>query len=154
MSQLIERTSETEILAELHQIEALKEVKALERKRLLKAALAEKIPQKFIANAMGISQPAVAKALKGAATVPDVLDGFDGATPYEVCQRYAAGLIRREAMIEELAEWPYAKTPIADEYGDYQGNVTGTFDDVVIAKRMGLIDREDYAEIVARFTAS
>ncbi|GGM01324.1 hypothetical protein [Glutamicibacter protophormiae] len=154
MSQAVEGPWNAAILAALRRHRALRAVGDLDYKRVLKAALGEKIPQKVLAQTLGVSQPAVAKALKGAVDVVDVLDGHSSATPYEVCQRYAAGLLEREAMIMELAAWPYPPTPMADEYGDYQDTDSGTFDDVVVAKRLGLIDGEAYAEIVARITAS
>ena len=153
MSQVVDYPRDVEILSQLRKHRLLMEVEALDYKRTLKAALAEKIPQKVIANTLGVSQPAVTKALKSAATVPDVLEDRDAATPYELCQRYAAGLISREDMINELVEWPYPPTPIADEFGGFQGAVSGTFDDVVLAENTGLINANDYAEIFARLTA-
>lgn len=153
MSQTVDQPRDVEILSKLRKQRLLIEAEKLDYKRTLKAALVEKIPQKLIADTLGVSQPAVAKALKSASTVPDVLEDRDAATPYELCQRYAAGLITREDMIKELAGWPYPPTPIADEFGDFQGAVSGTFDDVVLAENTGLINADDYAEIFARLTA-
>lgn len=154
MSQVVDHPRRVEILSKLRHHRLLMEVEALDYKRTLKAALAEKIPQKVIASTLGVSQPAVAKALKSAATVPDVLEGRNAATPYELCQRYAAGLITREEMISELVGWPYPPMPDPDEFGGYQDYPEGTFDDVVLAENTGLINADDYAEIFAGLTAS
>lgn len=153
MSKIVERQHQKDILVGLRQKRQLIEISDLDYKRMLKAAVVEKIPQRVVAETVGISQPAVAKAMKSAASVVDALEGHDAASPYEVCQRYAAGLIGREKLIQELAEWPYPPMPSADEYGDYSEPIEGTFSDVSHAKHMGLIDSGIYAEIVARFIA-
>lgn len=36
-------------------------------------------------------------------------EGFSGATPYGLCQRYAAGVIDRAQLVDELIRFPYVK---------------------------------------------
>lgn len=150
MNQVAERLTEAELLLELRRTEAAKSVFALDRSRLLKAASNKKLRQALIASAMGITQPAVAKAIKVAKEVPDVLEGRDGATPYEVCQRYAAGMLDREVLIKELVEWPYKPTPWANEYGEYEESMEGTWQEVVDAADNGLIDDAIYDEVLKK----
>jgi hypothetical protein len=82
-----------------------------------------------------------------------VLENFGSASPYEVCQRYAAGLINRDEVIRQLAAWPYPPTPRPDEFGDFTETFEGTFDDVLRAKRYELIDDSIYEEVIQQFTA-
>lgn len=153
-TKLIQAKRRQQVLARLRKQRLRINVATLDYKRALKDAKSENIPQTVIAETLGVSQPAVAKALKGVDAVPDVLVGMDAASPLELCERYAAGEIDQETLISELAQWPYEPTPMADDYGHYSGSISGTFDDVTVAKRMGLIEREAYEEIVARITAS
>lgn len=151
---VVQKMRQQRMLSRLHNQRLRIEVMTLEYKRTLKAVKGEKIPQKAVAEKLGISQPAVAKSMKNARDVPDVLPNRIAATPFEVCQKYAAGLVKRDVLISELVRWTYSPTPMADEHGDYKGGISGTFDEVTVAKRMGLLDGKTYAEIVARITAS
>jgi hypothetical protein len=42
------------------------------------------------------------------------LPGFSGATPKEICARYAAGLISRDQLIDELGRFPYQEADTTD----------------------------------------
>lgn len=152
MSQLVERSRHGDVRAELLRVRQRMEVDTLDYKRTLKAA-AGCMSQREMAEVLGMSQPAVAKALQRAASVPEVLAGHEAASPYEVCQRYAAGLIDRDKAIQELVAWPYPATPSPDEYGDYSEPIEGSFFDVVHARHMGLIEKAMYSEIVKQMTA-
>ena len=101
-----------------------------------------------MAEALGLSQPAVAKALKSAASTPDVLSGFSGASVMEVCQRFAAGFIDRDQVVHELVAWPYVDEGSFDEFGEYTGPVSGTVDDLSVARGLGFIDDGVYADVL------
>jgi len=76
--------------------------------------------------------------------------------PYEIAQRYAAGDITREEMIDALSRWRYAPmarmTDLADDAGVLD---EGTFQTTVgDAFRDGLISAEDYDEVLAVVSAT
>ncbi|MFJ2620311.1 hypothetical protein [Glutamicibacter sp. NPDC087344] len=100
-----------------------------------------------MAEILRISQPAVATALQRAAKVPETVANFKAASPHEVCQRYAAGLIDRDEVVRGLVAWPYSDTPKFNEFGEVQGDATGTFTDVENAVMFGLIDDSIYEEV-------
>ena len=147
MSQLMERPQHDEIRAQLLKARQRLEVDALDYKRTLKAA-AGGMTQREMAALLGMSQPAVAKALQRAQAVPAVVGEFNAASPYEVCQRYAAGFIDRAAVVRQLVEWPYKPTPWANEYGEYEESMEGTWQEVVEAADTGLIDDAIYDEVL------
>lgn len=60
------------------------------------------------------AQPSVNSALRTASKVEMPLPGFSGATPAEICQRYAAGFIDRAQLVDELVRFPYAKSGETD----------------------------------------
>jgi hypothetical protein len=109
--------------------------------------LAETMSQPAIAKALAITQPAVNVALKRARTVPDVPEGFSGASPYEIAQRYAAGLMSREQLIDELGRFPYAPTPETDGLDWLVLEVPNTVGEVGRAWDHELIDEETYEAI-------
>lgn len=79
-------------------------------------------------------------------------DGFDAASPYELCQRYAAGLITREALVDQLTRWDYAPEAQAEVWNEIVPSVPGSFSEVAAAKRRGLIDRSIYSEVFYAIT--
>ncbi|QIV87705.1 MarR family transcriptional regulator [Glutamicibacter mishrai] len=125
------------------------EVDALDYKRTLKAA-AGGMTQREMAALLGMSQPAVAKALQRAQAVPAVVGEFNAASPYEMCQRYAAGFIDRAEVVRLLVEWPYKPTSWANEYGEYEESLDGTWDEVGDALRHELIDAAIYDEVLMK----
>ncbi len=107
--------------------------------------------QKEIAQMIEVAQPTVHKLLKNAATVPMPVEGFSGADPFEICERYAADLISREQLIDELTRWEYApQQHTVNEFDDLIFEVPGSFDDVLRAFRRGLIDGPLYEELAER----
>lgn len=146
MSQVIESPRDSEMATELLRARELSEVALLDYKRLLRAA-AKQMTQTQIAGILRLSQPAIATALKRAAKVPDAVADFKAASPHEVCQRYAAGLISRDEVVRELVAWPYNDTPTFNEFGEVQGDTSGTFTDVENAVMFGLIDDSIYEEV-------
>lgn len=149
MSQLMERPQHDEMRAQLLKARQRLEVDVLDYKRTLKAA-AGGMTQREMAALLGMSQPAVAKALQRAQAVPAVVGEFNAASPYEVCQRYAAGFIDREELVRQLVAWPYKPTPWANEYGEYEESMDGTWEEVGAALRHELIDAATYDEVLKK----
>ncbi len=121
-------------------------VDRLDELRLVRR-LSATMSQTALAKALAISQPAVNNALKRAAEVPDVPAGFSGASPYEIAERYAAGMIDRDRLIDELGRFPYAPTPKTDGYDWLTEEVPNTVADVLHALRDGLIDDDTYEAV-------
>ena len=91
-----------------------KELAELDYRRELIQLASSGISQTQISQWLGIAQPSVSSALRTAENVKMPLEGFSGATPYEICQRYAAGYLEREQLIDELVRFPYAETGTTD----------------------------------------
>ncbi|MFD6029077.1 hypothetical protein ACFWE5_00065 [Cellulosimicrobium funkei] len=123
-------------------------VDRLDELRLVRK-LAAQMSQSEIARLLAISQPAVHKALKAAERVPEVADGFSGASPYEIAERYAAGQIDRARVVDELARWPYAGTPKTDGVDWVVEDAPGTFEEVGRALDDGLLDADTYDAVLA-----
>lgn len=77
-------------------------------------------------------------------------DGFSGATPHEICERYAVGEIDRDRLIDELTRYPYEPGGATDGYDSLIVDPPGTWSEVSDAERRGLIDEQVYKEV---FTA-
>ena len=82
------------------------------------------------------------------------LEGFSGATPKEICERYAAGEIGRETLVDELTRFPYAPRGETDGYDWSAIDPPGTFAEVEDARRYGLISSHEYAEVLERQRAA
>lgn len=130
---------------------ARRELGALDYIRAVRSAAEAGVGQREIGRALGIAQPSVSRLLTQAEArgVQPIPEGFSGASPYEVAERYAAGDIGRDTLIRELSVWPYVKnegaaaaqaewdsTPYPDTPGSF-AEVGKAFDD-------GLIDAEAY----------
>jgi hypothetical protein len=124
-------------------------VDRLDELRLVRR-LSSTMSQTALAKALAMSQPSINSALKRAAKVPDVLEGFSGASPYEIAERYAAGMIDRDQLIGELGRFPYAPTPTTDGYDWLVDEVPNTVGDVLEALHDGLIDEDAYVAIHQR----
>lgn len=99
-----------------------------------------------IARAIGITQGNVSH-LRSKRPAP-ALEGFSGASPYEVCQRHAAGELTDDELVDELGRWPYrAADNRTDGYDSLLVSVSGSFDDVDLALDQGLIPEELYGRI-------
>ena len=109
--------------------------------------------QRELAQLLRISQPSLSGALKKAETVPPARPGFSGATPYEVCQRYAVGEISREQLVDELTRWKYVIPPKVeyDYFDDLREEPPGSFNDVLLARNAGLIDDDIYGRLLDVF---
>lgn len=141
-------TSNNEDLAGAVRLRHRQDVDRRDELRLL-SRLAESMTQTQISKELRISQPAVNKALKAAGKVPDVREGFSGASPYEIAERYAAGQIDRAQLVDELTRWPYAEQAKTDGFGWLAEEVPATFEEVGRALDSGLVDDETYDAVLA-----
>lgn len=127
------------------------EVATLDYRRAIKHLDEQGGTQVEVARALRVSQPALSSALKAARKVSDVVPGFSGAGPFEICQRYVIEQISRERLVDELSRWQY--TPIAqlqwlDDVIADPG--PGPWDEVETAVEDGLIDDVIYDEVQRR----
>lgn len=138
----IERVVRLRSRRAVDQLDSLREMRALAHVR----------SQVELARGLRITQPSVSSALKTAEKIPDVRPGFSGATPYEIAQRYSAGLLSRAEVIDELARWEYASVEYSDGPLDWNaGAVTeGTWAEVERACSDGLLEPEVYDAIIDR----
>lgn len=71
-------------------------------------------------------------------------------TPLAICQEYAAGLIDRAQLIDELRRFPYApKTVDLDPINDIVTDPDNSWAGVETALLSGVIDRSIYVEVFA-----
>ncbi|MCA0253342.1 MAG: hypothetical protein LCH76_13860 [Actinobacteria bacterium] len=109
------------------------------------------VTQTAIARMIDVAQPTVHKLLQRASSVTMPVEGFSGADPYEICQRYAADLIDRAQLIDELTRWEYApQARTADLLDDLIVNEPGSIADLERALRRGLIDDALFDEVADR----
>lgn len=106
--------------------------------------------QRQIGRWLGIAQPSVQKTLQVAAKDPAPVEGFSGATPYEICQRYAAGFMQREQLVDELTHFPYAEGDTTDGYDSLTLDPIGAWSEVSAAVRRGLIEDDVYEDVFNR----
>lgn len=128
-----------------------KEIDELDYRRELRRLGERGYTQTQIAGWLGIAQPSVTSALKTAAKVSLPAEGLSGATPYEICQRYAAGFVDRAQLVDELSRWQYVP----------RGTTSGPLDDLIVdppgswaeveqAAYAGLIGDDIYEEVFER----
>lgn len=136
--------------SDLAQVRSLRARRAVDRLDELRATrrMVEAKGQSAVAKALRLSQPAISKAMAAAEQVREVVDGFSGASPYEIAQRYAAGLIDRERMLDELCRWEYPPRDRTDGYDSLLIDVPGSFDEVGRALSASLIDADEYTIVL------
>jgi hypothetical protein len=131
------------------------ELAELDYKRALKDAYQNAhLSQVELAEILGITQPSVSYAVKKAQSVPELWEGFSGASPYEICLRYDIGELNREQLIDELSRWEYAVPSKTDGCDTLLVDVPGTFREVERATLRGLIEEEVYEEVLNRVIGS
>ena len=140
----IERRPDMEIARQLRSRRA---VDGLDYLRVLRR-LSATMTQVELARNLGIRQPSVSESLRSAAKVPDPREGFCGASAFEIAQRYAAGEIVRDQMLDELSRWDYVAVPTTDAHDWLTDDPEGTFEEVGRALDEGLIDGEAYDVIL------
>ncbi|WP_422759345.1 hypothetical protein [Paenarthrobacter sp. C1] len=141
-------------IANARRARARRELGGLDYIRNVRAAV-ETADQRVVARALGVSQPAISRLLSQADArgVKPVPEGFSGASPYEIAERYAAGDIDRDAMIRELSAWPYLKNEgAAAAAAEWEStpylDTPGSFAEVGRAFDEGLIDGDAYDQIL------
>ena len=148
---LAEKTTE-ELAEQAKQIRILMEMKKLDHQRILLTLFERGLDPLAIAKLIRVSRPDVEAALVQAQEekVEQARPGFSGASPREVCKRYAIGELTREQVIDELIRWEYKEIPEEeyDYFDDIRPIVRGSFQDVESAEYNKLIDLEIYGEVV------
>lgn len=130
------------------------EVANLDYRRNIVLMRNDGLTQKAIAEMIGVTQPTVQKILARAATVSMPTEGFAGADPYEICERFAAGLIGREQLLDELTRWDYVpRDRTSGVLDDLIIEVPGSLDDLERALRRELIDDDLFDEVADRIEA-
>lgn len=124
----------------------------LDYKRSLRVIREKGYTQRSVADVLGISQPALAKQFRDIDAVTEPKPGFSGATPYEICQRYATGMIERAQLVDELVRWPYAPIDTTDGYDSLLVDPPGTWAEVERAFHRDVIDEGIYEEVFNRVT--
>lgn len=131
------------------------ELAQLDYKRSLRLLAKDRtIPQREVAHSLAIKQPSVSVAYKQAAQVPPPRPDFCGASPFEICQRYAAGQISRDDLLDQLSRWEYAQGDVTDGYDSILVDPPGTFAEVGEALDRGLISDEDYDTVLERLAGT
>lgn len=127
-----------------------KEIDELDYRRELLRLESAGYSQRQISNWLRITQPSVHSALKTAAKDVMPLEGFSGATPSEICKRYAGGFIDRAQLVDELTRFPYAKGGQTDGFDSLIVDSPGTWSEVDDAARRGLVGDDVYEEVFNR----
>lgn len=126
----------------------LMEVAKLDYRRSIKHLEQQGRSQVEVARALGLAQPTLSSALKVARKVPEIAQGFSGAGPYEICQRYAVGQIDRERLVDELTRWEYTPIPQPEWLDDIVPSPgPGSWREVEKAVEDSLIDDEIYGAV-------
>lgn len=125
----------------LAELDYLREVR-----RLLDAGRSEE----ELARQLRVFRPEDVARLRAAREVSMPLEGFSGALPMEICERYAVGLIDRDRLVDELARYPYVPRALPEGYDDLVVNPPGTFADVAEATDLGLIEDDVYEDTFTR----
>ncbi|MFT2693662.1 hypothetical protein [Clavibacter zhangzhiyongii] len=101
-----------------------------------------------LARQLRVFRPEDLARLRAAREVSMPLEGFSGALPMEICERYAVGLIDRERLVDELARYPYAPAPATDAVDWLAVEEPGSWVEVSDARRRGLIGDDVYVEVL------
>jgi hypothetical protein len=142
-------------IEEVRRLRAQLEVSRIDYLRGLGTVL-EGHSQVDVARGLGISQPAVSQSLRAVQRVGDPRPGFSGASVGEVIDRYVAGMLSTDEVVDELGRWEYAprRWHPSSELDDYPEFEPDTWDEVDRAHGSGLIDDDIYyaaLELSARF---
>lgn len=96
----------------------------------------------------GIRRSQLAKEIAQAHKLAPVPPGFSGASPFELCQRYAIGELTETELIEQLSRWKYATLPATGV--PTIATVPGSVQDLDRARRRSLISNRLYAKLTTR----
>lgn len=134
----------------VRQLRSRRDLIELDIRREVKQFRRDGLSERRIAALVGASQPTIHKMLEVADRDPDPLEGFKGATPLEICQRYDAEEFGREELIDQLVRFPYAKGGKTDGYDSLIVDPPGTWSEVSQAVDRGLIDEDVYEDVFNR----
>jgi len=107
--------------------------------------LATGMTQADLARELGLTQPSISSALKSAAKVADPPAGFSGASVYEIAQRFTAGELGRDDLVDELTRWP---DPSAFDRSPALDAEQAPLREMSRALRDGLLDESAYRAIL------
>lgn len=93
----------------------------------------------------GTNTSELANELAQAHQLEPVPPGFSGASPFELCQRYAIGELTEPELIQQLSRWEYAKLPATGV--PTIASVPGSVQDLDRARRRRLISSCLYATL-------
>ena len=127
-------TDVSDAMQDLIRLRQLHEIVSLDYRRGLRAVANSGVSQREIAQRLRVTQPTISAVLRKAQDLPQVAEGFSGAGPAEICQRYAAGLISRDQLIYD---WLVVAPP-------------GSWEEVTDALYEGWIDDDIYDEVIQR----
>lgn len=146
---------ERRVIERARRARATEQVAHLDYVRAVVEVRAQGLTQTEIARELGVSQPAVSQLLSSAGrTAGAVREGFSGGSPYEICERYAAGQIDRARVVDELARWPYEQGDPGDGF-DWLTYEPGEWhQQVVPALDEGLLDDATYDAVLDRRSTS
>jgi hypothetical protein len=151
MGRVFDQETAFDVAPELDEVRRLtlsSRLEELDRDRLIQSLARARVTQAQIAVAALVSQPRVSQITRlRLAVVPE---GYSGASPYEIAERYAAGLIDEETLVAELVRWPYADERPVEDVADIWSPGAGTFNDVERAFMDRLITAEQYDAVVDR----
>lgn len=145
-TQLEDRAKEARMLRRRSELDRLTYIRKV-------GELASLGSQREIAKVLGIAQPNVSKTLKAAVSAPQLVEGFSGADPYEVAERYSIGELTLFQLVDELLRWDYLPTQRTDGHDDLVFSVPGSWDDVVRAQSQGLLPMEVYGFVQSEVAA-
>lgn len=143
-------TDVSDAMQDLIRLRQLHEIVSLDYRRGLRAVANAGVSQREIAQRLRVTQPTISAVLRKAQDLPQVTEGFSGAGPAEICQRYAAGLISRDQLIDELTRWPYTPVKDDDPYDWLVVAPPGSWEEVTDALYEGWIDDDIYDEVIQR----
>lgn len=134
----------------VRQLRRRRDLLELEIRREVKQLRRDGLSERKIAALVEVSQPTIHKMLEVADRDPDPLEGFNGATPLEICERYDAEEFDREELVNQLARFPYVKGGKTDGYDSLIVDPPGTWSEVSQAIELGLIDEDVYEDVFNR----
>lgn len=118
----------------------------LQTLRSVARSIVDGVGQDVIANALGISQPAVSKLARRARAV----DGLDQRSPREVILERAIGVIDDVQMMRELGTWTYEPGRFDDaQLAEPESYVPGLRDQIEEAAGQGLLSRDEFELLLA-----
>ncbi|MDV6278183.1 hypothetical protein R3Q06_32480 [Rhodococcus erythropolis] len=111
---------------DLRAIPAEKELLQLKLLRAVRKATDDNVPQRTIAQMLGVQQPEVSRIVKKLRLNPYARER----SPREVMLEHAAGRISHEQMMHELLNWDYTFGHIASGDPIGESYVRGTWDQI------------------------